>query len=102
MPEKACPGQLIRGGNRFSDKDMHHSKHPARLETSKSGLRGRGANDAQEINSAVGADCGRTDQLRLGAHVSSIALGAAKLGLSSGWMRERGGWYATGNIDFSF
>jgi Cellulose biosynthesis protein BcsS len=47
----------------------------------------------------------RTDQFRLGAHVSSIALGAAKLGISSGWMRERGegaGWYATGNIDFSF
>ena len=47
----------------------------------------------------------RTDQVRLGAHISSIALGAAKLGLSSGWMRERGeggGWYATGNVDFSF
>jgi hypothetical protein len=47
----------------------------------------------------------RTDQFRLGAHVSGITLGAAKLGVSSGWMRERGeggGWYTTGNVDFSF
>jgi Cellulose biosynthesis protein BcsS len=47
----------------------------------------------------------RTDQFRLGTHVSGIALGAAKLGVSGGWMRERGeggGWYATGNVDFTF
>jgi len=47
----------------------------------------------------------RTDQLRVGAHLSGMTLGSAKLGVSGGWMRERGdgsGWYATGNIDFTF
>ena len=47
----------------------------------------------------------RTDQFRLGAHASGITLGTAKVGVSSGWMPERGeggGWYATGNIDFTF
>jgi len=43
--------------------------------------------------------------LRVGSHLTGIAVGAAKLGVSSGWMRERGeggGWYATANLDFSF
>jgi hypothetical protein len=33
--EKACPGQLIRGGNRFSDKDMRPrtSACPGKVET---------------------------------------------------------------------
>ncbi len=47
----------------------------------------------------------RTDQFRVGAHLTGIPLGTAKLGVSGGWMRERGdgdGWYATGNVDFTF
>ena len=47
----------------------------------------------------------RTDQFRDGSHLTGIAVGAAKLGVSGGWMRERGeggGWYATANLDFSF
>ncbi len=47
----------------------------------------------------------RTDQLRVGAHLTGIKLGPGKVTVSSGWMRERGeggGWYAAGNIDFSF
>jgi opacity protein-like surface antigen len=47
----------------------------------------------------------RTDQVRVGAHVSGVTLGTAKLGVSGGFMRERGdgcGWYATANLDFSF
>jgi len=48
----------------------------------------------------------RTDQFRIGSHLSGLAVGStAKLGVSGGWMRERGeagGWYATANLDFSF
>ena len=47
----------------------------------------------------------RTDQFRVGSHLTGVAVGAAKLGVSGGWMRERGeagGWYATANLDFSF
>ena len=47
----------------------------------------------------------RTDQFRVGAHLTNIKLGPAKVTLTGGWMRERDegtGWYATGNIDFSF
>jgi hypothetical protein len=47
----------------------------------------------------------RTDQFRVGSHLTGIAVGTAKLGVSGGWMRERGeagGWYATANLDFSF
>ena len=46
----------------------------------------------------------RTDQFRIGSHLTGVAVGAAKLGVSGGWMRERGeggGWYATANLDFS-
>jgi len=47
----------------------------------------------------------RTDQFRVGAHLTDIKLGPAKVTLSGGWMRERDegtGWYATGTLDFSF
>jgi len=47
----------------------------------------------------------RTDQLRVGSHLSGLMLGPGKVTLSGGWMRERGegdGWYAAANIDFSF
>jgi hypothetical protein len=47
----------------------------------------------------------RTDQFRVGAHLTNIKLGPAKVTLTGGWMRERDegtGWYATGNIDFTF
>src|SRR5262245_25479899 len=51
----------------------------------------------------------RTDQIRVGAHISGIRLGsgerAPKLTVTGGWMHERGegsGGYATANVDFSF
>jgi Cellulose biosynthesis protein BcsS len=47
----------------------------------------------------------RTDQFRVGAHLTGIRLGPGKVTVSSGWMRERDegtGWYAAGSIDFSF
>jgi hypothetical protein len=47
----------------------------------------------------------RTDQFRVGAHLTDIKVGPAKVTLSGGWMRERDegtGWYTTGTIDFSF
>jgi hypothetical protein len=47
----------------------------------------------------------RTDQFRVGAHLTGIRVGPGKVTISSGWMRERdegSGWYAAGNIDFSF
>jgi opacity protein-like surface antigen len=47
----------------------------------------------------------RTDQFRLGAHVSDIKVGPAKLTISGGWMRERnegGGAYSMATLDFSF
>jgi hypothetical protein len=47
----------------------------------------------------------RTDQFRVGAHLTGLRLGPGKVTVSSGWMRERdegSGWYAAGNIDFSF
>lgn len=47
----------------------------------------------------------RTDQVRVGAHITGIRLGPAKLTVSGGWMHERGegdGGYATANLDFSF
>jgi len=65
-------------------------------------LAGSGAFVGPEVG---GQGNDRTDQLRLGAHVSGISLGTAKLGVSGGWVRERGeggAWYATGNIDFTF
>jgi opacity protein-like surface antigen len=71
---------------------------------------GRFGYDVAGTGAFVGPEVGgqgndRTDQFRLGAHVSGISLGTAKLGVSGGWMHERGeggGWYATGNIDFTF
>jgi len=47
----------------------------------------------------------RTDQLRVGGHMTGLMIGSGKLTLSTGWMRERDegtGWYATGTLDFSF
>ena len=47
----------------------------------------------------------RTDQFRLGAHLSDIKVGPAKLTISGGWMRERGeggGAYSMATLDFSF
>ena len=47
----------------------------------------------------------RTDQFRLGAPLSDIKVGPAKLTISGGWMRERtegDGWYSIGTLDFSF
>src|SRR5215510_4103259 len=47
----------------------------------------------------------RTDQLRVGGHMTGLMIGPGKLTLSTGWMRERDegtGWYATGTLDFSF
>jgi hypothetical protein len=52
---------------------------------------------------ALGND--RTDQVRLGAHLTGISVGAAKLNISGGWMKERGeggGAYAQATVDFSF
>jgi hypothetical protein len=71
---------------------------------------GRFGYDFAGFGAFVGPEIGgqgndRTDQFRLGAHASGISVGTAKLGVSGGWMRERGeggGWYATGNIDFTF
>ena len=47
----------------------------------------------------------RTDQFRIGAHVTGLRVGNGKLTLSGGWMHERGegrGAYAATSIDFSF
>src|SRR5262249_13015181 len=47
----------------------------------------------------------RTDQFRLGAHLSDIKVGSAKLTISGGWMRGRnegGGAYSMATLDFSF
>jgi hypothetical protein len=47
----------------------------------------------------------RTDQFRVGAHLTGIKLGPAKLTVSGGWFHERGegdGGYATANLDFPF
>jgi cellulose biosynthesis protein BcsS len=47
----------------------------------------------------------RTDQQRLGAHLTGIKLGPGKVTISGGWMHERGegdGAYAAAAIDFSF
>jgi len=47
----------------------------------------------------------RTDQFRVGGHMTGLMIGPGKLTLSTGWMRERdegSGWYATGTLDFSF
>jgi hypothetical protein len=52
---------------------------------------------------ALGND--RTDQVRVGAHLSGIKLGPGKLTISSGWMHERNegdGWYGTATLDFPF
>lgn len=52
---------------------------------------------------ALGND--RTDQQRVGAHLTGIKIGPGKVTISGGWMHERGegnGGYATGAIDFSF
>ena len=52
---------------------------------------------------ALGND--RTDQQRLGLHLTGIRVGPGKVTVSGGWMRERGegdGAYAAGSIDFSF
>ena len=52
---------------------------------------------------ALGND--RTDQIRLGAHLTGIRLGSASLTVSGGWMHERGegsGAYATAMMDFTF
>jgi hypothetical protein len=53
----------------------------------------------------VGLGNDRTDQIRVGAHLSGIKFGNATLTLSGGWMRERdegSGGYAAANLDFSF
>jgi hypothetical protein len=47
----------------------------------------------------------RTDQVRVGAHLTGIKIGAAKVTVSGGWMHERGegdGGYVAANMDFSF
>ena len=47
----------------------------------------------------------RTDQFRVGVHLTGLNVGVAKLGISGGWLRERnegGGWYTAANMDFSF
>jgi Cellulose biosynthesis protein BcsS len=47
----------------------------------------------------------RTDQFRVGAHLSGLMVGPGKVTLSSGYMRERDegdGWYFAANIDFPF
>jgi Cellulose biosynthesis protein BcsS len=47
----------------------------------------------------------RTDQLRLGLHMTGLRIGNGKVTISGGWMRERGegtGGYAAAAIDFSF
>ncbi|MCC6946201.1 MAG: cellulose biosynthesis protein BcsS [Bradyrhizobiaceae bacterium] len=52
---------------------------------------------------ALGND--RTDQVRVGAHLTGIKLGIAKLNISGGWLNERGegdGWYGTGTVDIPF
>jgi hypothetical protein len=52
---------------------------------------------------ALGND--RTDQQRVGVHVTGFKVGNAKLTVSGGWMHERGegdGGYAAASIDFSF
>ncbi|MPZ40993.1 MAG: cellulose biosynthesis protein BcsS [Rhizobiales bacterium] len=52
---------------------------------------------------ALGND--RTDQQRVGVHLTGLRIGNGKVTLSGGWMHERGegdGGYASGSIDFSF
>jgi len=52
---------------------------------------------------ALGND--RTDQLRIGLHLTALKLGSAKLTMSGGWMHERGqgdGGYAAASVDFGF
>lgn len=47
----------------------------------------------------------RTDQVRVGAHVSGVPFAGGKVTLSGGWLHERGegdGAYVAGSIDFSF
>lgn len=47
----------------------------------------------------------RTEHIRLGAHVTGIKLGPAKLSFAGGWLTERdegSGGYATATVDFSF
>jgi hypothetical protein len=47
----------------------------------------------------------RTDQVRVGAHVTGFRLGSGRVTVSGGWLHERGegdGAYASGSIDFSF
>lgn len=47
----------------------------------------------------------RTDQVRVGAHLTGIRLGPGKLTVSGGWLHERGegdGGYVAANIDFAF
>jgi hypothetical protein len=47
----------------------------------------------------------RTDQVRLGLHLSGIRVGAAKLNVSGGWLHERdegSGGYGTATLDFPF
>jgi len=53
----------------------------------------------------VGLGNDRTDQVRVGAHLSGIKLGIAKLNISGGWLHERDegdGWYGTGTVDIPF
>lgn len=52
---------------------------------------------------ALGND--RTDQIRVGAHLSGVRIGPARVSLSGGWMHERGegdGGYGSLNVDFAF
>jgi hypothetical protein len=47
----------------------------------------------------------RTDQVRVGAHVTGFRFAGGRVTLSGGWLHERGegdGAYAAGSIDFSF
>ena len=64
---------------------------------------GRGVYFGPELG-ALGND--RTDQVRVGAHLSGIKIAAAtKLNVSGGWLHERGhgdGWYGTATVDVTF
>ena len=71
---------------------------------------GRFGYDFTQTGSFFGPEIGalgndRTDQLRVGLHLTGLKLGPAKLTVSGGWMRERGqgdGGYAAASVDFGF